>query len=90
MKNRAQNSPDEMKKSHNRTGWHPHLYRWSEKTNQWMPYLGFDDDIQILTECINSMRQHIEINAVRTGWDYNSNTLMRFFDEKKLVVDASA
>lgn len=71
-------------------GWHPHLYRWSEKTNQWMPYLGFDDDIQILTECINSLRQHIEINAVRTGWDYHSNILMRFFDEQQLVVDASA
>ena len=71
-------------------GWHPHLYCWCDKTNRWIPHLGFDDDIQILTECINSMRQCIDINAVRTGWDYHSNTLMRFFDEQKVVVDASA
>ncbi len=71
-------------------GWHPHLYCWCDKTNQWIPYLGFDDDIQMLMECFNSMRQCIDINAVRTGWDYHSNTLMRFFDAQKVAIDASA
>lgn len=71
-------------------GWHPHLYRWYKKANQWIPNLGFDDDIQILTECINCLRQCADIYAVRTGWDYHSNRLMSFFDEQKLLVDASA
>ena len=72
------------------TGWHPHLYRWHEKAKQWMPNLGLDDDIPMLTECINCLRQYTDIYAVRTGWDYHSNRLMSFFDEQKLLVDASA
>ena len=71
-------------------GWHPHLYRWSTTMNQWRPYLGYDDDIQILRECLHALRQCVDVQAVRTGWDYHSNTLMHFFDHENMVADASA
>jgi len=71
-------------------GWHPHLYRWNEQGCRWIPYLGCDDDVEILKECLYSLRQHTDICAVRTGWDYHSNRLMNFFDEQGLLVDASA
>jgi len=71
-------------------GWHPHLYRWNEQTNQWMPYLNQDDDVGILEECLHSLRQCTDILSVRTGWIYHSNILMNFFNKQKLLVDASA
>lgn len=71
-------------------GWHPHLYRWDEYACQWTPYLAKDDDLEILAECLNSLRQCTDIYAVRTGWDYHSNRLMGFFDREGLLVDASA
>lgn len=71
-------------------GWHPHLYRWSEHGCGWKSYLGCDDDLEMLKECLRSLRQHMNIYAVRTGWDYHSNGLMNFFDEQGLRVDASA
>lgn len=71
-------------------GWHPHLYRWDEHACQWMPYLAKDDDLEVLAECLNSLRQCTHIHAVRTGWDYHSNRLLGFFDREGICVDASA
>jgi hypothetical protein len=71
-------------------GWHPHLYRWSDRQKEWQAYLGQDDDLEILSDCLASLRQHADIRVVRTGWDYHSNRLMAFFDRTGLVVDASA
>jgi hypothetical protein len=74
----------------NEIGWHPHLCRWSDESCQWLPYLGKDDDLQVLADCLNSFRKCIDIRAVRTGWDYHSNRLLEFFDRERLLVDASA
>ena len=71
-------------------GWHPHLYRWNDEIGEWLPFLGACDDLQILSECLAALRQHCEITAVRTGWDYHSNDLMNLFDASGLKVDASA
>lgn len=71
-------------------GWHPHLWRWDPERNRWKPYLGRDDDVELLRECLQCLRQHVDIRAVRTGWDYHSNRLMGLFDEQGLLVDASA
>lgn len=74
----------------NEIGWHPHLYRWEKRTKQWEHYLGYDDDLQILSGCFASLRKCIDVTTVRTGCDYHSNRLMRFFDEQGIIVDASA
>jgi len=71
-------------------GWHPHLYRWSERQSEWQAYLGQDDDLDILHDCLTTFRQHADVRVVRTGWDYHSNQLMAFFDRAGLTVDASA
>jgi hypothetical protein len=71
-------------------GWHPHLYFWNERSHVWAPRLGKDDDVDILRECLSSLRQYADIRAVRTGWDYHSNNLMGLFDVEGMLVDASA
>ena len=71
-------------------GWHPHLYRWDGHACRWAEHLGKDDDLEILAECLNSLRQYTNVYAVRTGWDYHSNKLLSLFDREGLLVDASA
>lgn len=71
-------------------GWHPHLYRWQRRNKQWIPYLGYDDDLEILTDCLATLRKCTDVTTVRTGWDYHSNRLVRFLDEQRILVDASA
>lgn len=71
-------------------GWHPHLYRWEQATSQWEPYLGKTDDLEILDHCLRRLCQYMDVQAVRTGWDYHSNSLLGFFDQAGLLVDASA
>jgi hypothetical protein len=72
-------------------GWHPHLYRWETATGSWESYLnrGDGDEVDVLESCLAALRAHMPVRVVRTGWDYHSNTLMRFFDESGLVADAS-
>lgn len=69
-------------------GWHPHLYRWGGSS--WDSYLGQDDDLDMLESCLQSLRFHAAITSVRTGWDYHSNRLMKFFSDQGFAVDASA
>lgn len=71
-------------------GWHPHLYRWESRLKRWVCWLGQDEDLEMLAHCLYSLRQYADIKSVRTGWDYHSNRLMRFFDDQELLVDASA
>lgn len=71
-------------------GWHPHLYRWHRQACRWAEHLGKDDDLEILAECLNSLRLYTDVYAVRTGWDYHSNKLIGLFDREGLLVDASA
>ncbi|MCI0627043.1 MAG: hypothetical protein L0387_36250 [Acidobacteria bacterium] len=71
-------------------GWHPHLHRWNRLAGHWAEYLDQDDDLEILAECLHSLRQCTTINVVRTGWGYHSNALMELFDKEGLLVDASA
>jgi hypothetical protein len=69
-------------------GWHPHLYRWRD--GGWFPYLHQTDDLEVLGDCLAALREHSRIRAVRTGWDYQSNRLLAFFDAHEIEVDASA
>jgi hypothetical protein len=71
-------------------GWHPHLFRWSEPESRWRPYLGADDDLALLGDCLNELRTWTPIHAVRTGWIYHSNGLMKFLSDSGISVDASA
>lgn len=71
-------------------GWHPHLYRWDAYAGRWTEYLGKDDDLEVLAECLSGLRRCADVRTVRTGWVYHSNTLMKFFDKEGLFVDASA
>ena len=71
-------------------GWHPHLFRWSEVESRWRPYLGENDDLALLGECLKELRTCVQIQAVRTGWIYHSNGLMKFLSDSGISVDASA
>lgn len=71
-------------------GWHPHLYRWDDRGGRWAPYLGEDDDPEVLERCLAALRECADIRVVRTGWCYHSNALMELFDCLALHVDASA
>jgi hypothetical protein len=71
-------------------GWHPHLYRWEESSGRWRSYLREDDDLEVLAESLEALRQLADVRGVRTGWDYHSNRLMAFFDSAGLLADASA
>jgi hypothetical protein len=81
---------DQERRFGSEIGWHPHLYRWDERSRTWKSSLGGDDDLEMLADCIASLRQLTEIRAVRTGWIYHSNNLLSFFDRVGLTVDASA
>jgi len=71
-------------------GWHPHLIRRKDASKSWDPWLGQDDDLKMLEYCFHSLRHHVDIKSVRTGWDYHSNNLMKLFNDLGLLVDASA
>ena len=71
-------------------GWHPHLYRWEEAAGRWLPFLRQDDDLEVLAQCLETLRRFVDVRVVRTGWDYQSNRLLAFFDSAGLLADASA
>ncbi len=71
-------------------GWHPHLYRWGDREGRWVEYLGQDDDLEIVGSCLAALRRCAEIRAVRIGWAYQSNGLLRLLARERLAVDASA
>ncbi|MDA1313744.1 MAG: hypothetical protein O2968_10450 [Acidobacteria bacterium] len=81
---------DEECGSGSEIGWHPHLFRWSEPEERWRPYLGEDDDLALLGECLQDLRTCAPIQAVRTGWIYHSNGLMKFLSDNGILLDASA
>ncbi|HUG82600.1 MAG TPA: hypothetical protein VML01_13105, partial [Bryobacterales bacterium] len=81
---------DEECGSGSEIGWHPHLFRWNEPQDRWRPYLGEDDDLPFLRTCLDELRTCVPIQAVRTGWIYHSNGLMKFLSDNGILLDASA
>jgi len=81
---------DDERKLGSELGWHPHLFRWTDLAARWDPHLGGDEDAAMLEQCVTELRRCMPINAVRTGWDYHSNTLMALFSELGMKCDASA
>lgn len=71
-------------------GWHPHVVRWDASKEKWQSFSAHDEDLNVLSECLATLRRHVDIRSVRTGWNYHSNALMNFFDCSKLVADGSA
>lgn len=73
-------------------GWHPHLYRWSNRDqcwhqechdNKWMR--------EVLTNCYNDLRsQGFIVQFSKMGWCYHNNITMKTLSELGLSADFSA
>ncbi|MFH2033458.1 MAG: hypothetical protein ABIJ26_01960 [Candidatus Margulisiibacteriota bacterium] len=81
---------EETKTFKSEIGWHPHLFRFDGTNSKWLPYLGKGDDLGTLSASLDALRQHADVVSVRTGWEYQSNSLMKLFDQKGILVEASA
>jgi len=72
-------------------GWHPHLWDWSDKHGWWYPQL---DDNKWTNTCLNNgynaITKHIRITSVRTGWDFQSNFIMKKLNDLDIIADFSA
>jgi len=72
-------------------GWHPHLWDWSDEHEWWYPRL---DDNKWTNTCLdngyNAITKHFKITSVRTGWDFQSNFIMKKLNALGIIVDFSA
>jgi hypothetical protein len=83
----------DLEKSGDEIGWHPHLYKYDEKHKVWYQEL-FDVDWQceVLESAYNSFNKSIPGRpvSVRTGWIYHNNSTMKKLDRLGVKVDFSA
>jgi hypothetical protein len=72
-------------------GWHPHLWRWSEKIGSW--YQEMFDAKWIKEQCLNpgfaDFKRQLPVNISRMGWCYHNNITMSFMDTLGIEADFS-
>jgi hypothetical protein len=82
---------DDLKERDHEIGWHPHLWRWSEKNGTWCQEINDDDWIRkCLIEGFSSLNREYKIRTTRTGWDYHSNYTMKTLVDLGIQADLSA
>lgn len=77
---------DSLRNSGHELGWHVHLVSYDSSAE----CFSFDAEPRWLETALGALREHFEVNAVRTGWDFCNNWLMRRLDELGLRIDLSA
>ena len=74
-------------------GWHPHLWRWSEKNKCWFQEV---NDEEWITNCLEAgfsifaQATGFFPTSVRTGWNFHNNLTMKKLQDLKVSVDLSA
>jgi hypothetical protein len=74
-------------------GWHPHLWRWSEKCKCWFQEV---NDEEWITKCLHAgflgffQTTGFIPTSVRTGWNFHNNLTMEILQDLKVPVDLSA
>jgi hypothetical protein len=79
-----------MEKGHE-IGWHPHLWRWSDKRGSW--YQEMFDEKWIREECLRpgyeDFSSFLPVKVSRMGWCYHNNCTMRQMDRFGVKADFS-
>ncbi len=72
-------------------GWHPHLWRFSERHRLWYQETR---DIDWMASCLRdghtALARHFRICAAKSGWTFHTNDTMRIFEELGVAADLSA
>lgn len=72
-------------------GWHPHLWDWNDKINCWYPQL---ENLKWVNKCLDNgyknFIKHFSPTSVRTGWNFQSNFVMKKLNDIGITVDLSA
>src|SRR5438445_4951806 len=72
-------------------GWHPHLWRFSERRRVWYQETTDVDWIrQCLKEGHSALSRRFPIRVAKTGWTFHTNFTMRLFSDLGVDVDVSA
>jgi len=72
-------------------GWHPHLWRYSERHRLWYQETR---DIDWMASCLRdghtALARHFRILTAKSGWTFHTNDTMRIFEELGVAADLSA
>lgn len=72
-------------------GWHPHLWRYSERARVWYQETRDQDWMrECLREGHRALAQRFSIRTAKTGWTQHDNLTMRTFSDLGVEVDISA
>lgn len=82
---------DTFMKNGHEIGWHPHLWRWSEKRGSWCQEM-FDEK-WIREECLKPGYEdfcgYLPVRVSRMGWCYHNNCSMQQIDQLGIIADFS-
>jgi hypothetical protein len=81
---------NDLERSKDEIGWHPHLWYLNESTNTW--YQSFDESwiSYCLDEGYKEISKLFDIMSVRMGWDFHSNYTMNKLKLYNIKYDLSA
>src|SRR6266540_4388192 len=72
-------------------GWHPQLWRYSERHRLWYQETR---DVDWMASCLRdghaALARHFRIHAAKSGWTFHTNDTVRIFEELGVVADLSA
>ena len=73
-------------------GWHPHLYRWSDRCQCWVQEFRDKNWMHtILTECYNDLESNgFNVQFSKMGWCFHNNETMRTLSNVGIIADFSA
>jgi hypothetical protein len=81
-----------LKQQGDEIGWHPHLWRWSEKNRCWYQEIW---DNEWIDRCLEKGHREFvkvaeKVSSVRMGWGFHNNFTMKKINDLRLQVDLSA
>jgi len=81
----------ELDNEEDEIGWHPHMWRWSEKYNIWFQERSDDAWIKnCLLEGYSQLKNVFGVKTTRMGWDFHNNLTMNTLNDLGISADLSA
>jgi len=83
---------ERLQKQGDEIGWHPHLWRWSNRNKCWYQEVS---DKKWISHCLeNGHKEFIKLaknlTSVRMGWSFHNNFTMKKINDLSISVDLSA
>lgn len=81
---------DDLEKSNDEIGWHPHLWYLNKSSNTWYQSFDVPWTSYCLDEGYKEISKLFNIKSVRMGWDFHNNHTMEKLRQLNIKYDLSA